>query len=113
MELRGSLTEQNLLKAFAGESLARNRYEWFAAQAEKEGFQQIAELFSETAGHELSHAKQFIKFLEGGMVEITATYPAGHLHLRTFMKRRMEKTKSGQHFILNLPVLLKKRVLEK
>jgi rubrerythrin len=77
MELRGSLTEQNLLKAFAGESQARNRYEWFAAQAEKEGYQQIAGLFSETAEHELSHAKQFIKFLEGGTIEITASYPAG------------------------------------
>lgn len=77
MELKGSLTEQNLLKAFAGESQARNRYEWFASQAEKEGYQQMAALFSETAEQELSHAKQFIKFLEGGMVEITASYPAG------------------------------------
>lgn len=79
MELKGSETEKNLLKAFAGESQARNRYEWFAAKAEKDGYQQIAELFRETAEHELSHAKQFIKYLEGGMVEITATYPAGEV----------------------------------
>jgi rubrerythrin len=79
MELKGSLTEQNLMKAFAGESQARNRYEWFALQAQKEGYQQIAELFSETAQQELSHAKQFIGFLEGGMVEITTTYPAGSI----------------------------------
>jgi len=75
--IKGTQTEQNLLKAFAGESQARNRYEWFANEAEKEGYQQIAELFRETAGHEQSHAKQFLKYLDGGMVEITASYPAG------------------------------------
>jgi len=74
MELRGSLTEKNLLKAFAGESQARNRYEWFSVQAIKEGFQQIGELFGETANHELSHGKQFIKLLHGGSIEITSTY---------------------------------------
>jgi rubrerythrin len=73
--IKGTLTEQNLLKAFAGESQSKNRYEWFAEQAEKDGFQQIASLFRETALHELSHAKQFFKFMRGGMVEITATYP--------------------------------------
>lgn len=77
--IKNTRTEQNLLKAFAGESQAKNRYEWFAAQAEKDGFQQIAALFRETAEQELSHAKQFLKFLEGGMVEITATYPAGKI----------------------------------
>jgi rubrerythrin len=75
--IKGTRTEQNLLKAFAGESQAKNRYEWFAEQAEKDGFQQIAALFRETASQELSHAKQFLKFMEGGMVEITASYPAG------------------------------------
>jgi rubrerythrin len=79
MELKGSKTEQNLLKAFAGESQARNRYEWFASVAEKEGYQQMAELFRETAEQELSHAKQFIKFFEGGFVEITSTFQAGEL----------------------------------
>ena len=78
-EIKGTRTEQNLLKAFAGESQAKNRYEWFAKVTEKEGYQQIAELFRETASHEQSHAKQFFKFLEGGMVEITAKYPAGQI----------------------------------
>ena len=77
--LAGSRTEQNLLKAFAGESQARNRYEFFAKQAQAEGLQQIAALFMETAENERSHAKQFFKQLEGRMVEITATYPAGKI----------------------------------
>lgn len=75
--LRGTKTEQNLLKAFAGESQARNRYEFFAKQAKKEGFVQIANIFQETADQEKEHAKRFFKFLEGGMTEITATFPAG------------------------------------
>jgi len=75
--LIGTQTEQNLLKAFAGESQARNRYEFFASVAKKEGYEQIAALFLETAGHEKEHAKRFFKFLEGGITEITATYPAG------------------------------------
>lgn len=77
--LAGSQTEKNLLKAFAGESQARNRYEFFAKVAQKEGLEQIAALFMETAENERSHAKQFFKALEGRMVEITATYPAGKL----------------------------------
>ncbi len=75
--LKGTKTEQNLLKAFAGESQARNRYEFFAKQAKKEGLEQIAGLFQQTADQEKEHAKRFFKFLEGGMVEITAAYPAG------------------------------------
>ena len=75
--LKGSKTEQNLLKAFAGESQARNRYEFSAKQAKKEGLEQIAGLFQETANQEKEHANRFFKFLEGGMVEITAAYPAG------------------------------------
>lgn len=77
--LAGSQTEKNLLKAFAGESQARNRYEFFAKVAQKEGLEQIAALFLETAGNERSHAKQFFKHLEGRPVEITATYPAGKI----------------------------------
>jgi rubrerythrin len=77
--LKGTLTEQNLLKAFAGESQARNRYEFFASAARKEGYEQIAALFQETAGQEKEHAKRFFKFLEGGAVEITAAYPAGKI----------------------------------
>lgn len=75
--LKGSKTEQNLLKAFAGESQARMRYDYFAKQAKKEGLEQISAIFAETALNEKEHAKRFFKFLEGGMVEITATYPAG------------------------------------
>lgn len=77
--LKGTRTEQNLLKSFAGESQARNRYTFFAKKAREEGYEQIAALFEETARQEESHAKQFFKFLEGGMVEITASYPAGLL----------------------------------
>ena len=75
--LKGTRTEQNLLKAFAGESQAKNRYEFFAKQAKKEGYEQMAAIFMQTAKEEQAHAKRFFKFLEGGMVEITATYPAG------------------------------------
>jgi rubrerythrin len=75
--LKGTKTEQNLLKAFAGESQARNRYEFFASVAKKEGYEQIAAIFMETSNQEKEHAKRFFKFLEGGMVEITASYPAG------------------------------------
>lgn len=75
--LKGTLTEQNLLKAFAGESQARMRYDYFAKQAKKEGLEQMAAIFEETALNEKEHAKRFFKFLEGGPVEITATYPAG------------------------------------
>ena len=75
--LKGSKTEQNLLKAFAGESQARMRYDYFASQAKKEGLEQIAAIFEETSLNEKEHAKRFFKFLEGGMVEITASYPAG------------------------------------
>ncbi len=75
--IKGTKTEQNLLKAFAGESQARNRYTFFAKQARKDGFEQIAAFFEETAAQEQQHAKTFFKFLEGGMVEITASYPAG------------------------------------
>lgn len=75
--IKGTKTEQNLLKAFAGESQARGRYVYFASAAKKEGYQQIAAVFEETAEQEKEHAKRFFSFLEGGMVEITASYPAG------------------------------------
>lgn len=77
--LKGSQTEQNLLKSFAGESQARNRYEFFASVAKKEGYVQISRIFLETALQEKEHAKRFFKFLEGGMIEITAPYPAGKI----------------------------------
>ncbi len=77
MEFKGSQTEKNLLKAFAGESQARNRYTYFASQANKDGFVQIQAIFEETADQEREHAKRFFKFLQGGEVEITAGFPAG------------------------------------
>ena len=77
--LKGTRTEQNLLKAFAGESQARNRYEFFAKQAREEGYEHIAGMFLKTASQEKAHAKRFFKFLEGGDVEITARYPAGKI----------------------------------
>ena len=76
-ELKGTQTEQNLLKSFAGESQARSRYTMFASIAKKEGFEQIAAIFLETAEQELTHAKKFFRYLQGGVVEITASYPAG------------------------------------
>ncbi len=75
--IKGSKTEKNLLIAFAGESQARNRYTYFASAARKEGFEQIANIFMETAENEKEHAKVFFKYLEGSDVEITASYPAG------------------------------------
>ena len=77
--VKGTLTEKNLLKAFAGESQARTRYTFFASVAKKEGYEQIAGVFMETAEQEKEHAKRFFKYLEGGDVEITATYPAGRI----------------------------------
>jgi len=79
MELKGSESEKNLLKAFAGESQARNRYTFFASVARKEGFEQIAAIFEETAGNEKEHAEIFFKHLEGGDCEIVAGYPAGKI----------------------------------
>jgi rubrerythrin len=75
--IKGTQTEKNLLTAFAGESQARNRYTFFASAARKEGYEQIANIFTETAGNEKEHAEVFFKYLEGGDVAIAATYPAG------------------------------------
>lgn len=77
--VKGTKTEQNLLKAFAGESQARSRYTFFASVAKKEGYEQIAGVFLETAEQEKEHAKRFFKFLEGGDATITASYPAGRI----------------------------------
>jgi rubrerythrin len=75
--IKGTQTEKNLLASFAGESQARNRYTYFASTARKEGYEQIANIFTETAENEKEHAKVFFKYLEGGDVEIVASYPAG------------------------------------
>ena len=77
--IKGSRTERNLLISFAGESQARNRYTYFAGVAKKEGLVQIAHIFEETANQEKEHAKRFFKFLEGGELEISATFPAGRI----------------------------------
>lgn len=75
--IKGTQTEKNLLTAFAGESQARNRYTYFAGQARKDGYVQVADIFEETAGQEKEHAKRFFKFLEGGTAEVRGTFPAG------------------------------------
>ncbi|MBL7110489.1 MAG: rubrerythrin family protein [Bacteroidales bacterium] len=92
--LKGTKTEQNLLKAFAGESQARNRYEFFVSIAKKEGYEQIAAIFQETANQEKEHAKRFFKFLEGGMTGITATYPAGIIGTT---KENLKAAAEGEH----------------
>lgn len=81
--IKGTETEKNLLKSFAGESQARTRYTYFASIAKKEGYVQIADVFEETANQEKEHAKRFFKFLEGGDLEITAMYPAGKMGTTT------------------------------
>lgn len=92
--IKGSKTEQNLLKSFAGESQARNRYTYFASVAKKAGFEQIANIFIETAENEKEHAKVFFKYLEGGDVEITATYPAGII---SDTKANLEEAAAGEN----------------
>ena len=92
--LKGTKTEQNLLKAFAGESQARNRYTYFASAARKEGLEQIANFFTETAENEKEHAKIFFKHLEGGDVEITAIYPAGVIK---DTKSNLEQAAAGEN----------------
>ncbi len=77
MHLKGTKTEKNLLTAFAGESQARNRYTYFASQAKKDGFEQIAAIFTETADQEKEHAKHLFKFLQGGEAQVMAAFPAG------------------------------------
>lgn len=92
--LKGTKTEQNLLKAFAGESQAKNRYEFAAKVAKEEGFEQISGIFLETALQEQQHAKRFFRFLEGGMVEITASYPAGKTKTT---KENLSDAAAGEH----------------
>ncbi len=92
--VKGTQTEQNLLKSFAGESQARMRYDFFASVARKEGFEQIANIFQETALQEKEHAERFFKFLEGGMTEITASYPAGRIGTT---KENLKAAAEGEH----------------
>lgn len=94
MKLKGTRTEKNLLAAFAGESQARNRYTYFASAAKKEGFEQIAAIFLETAENEKEHAKRFFKFLEGGMAEFTASFPAGRIGTTS---ENLQAAAEGEH----------------
>lgn len=92
--LKGTQTEKNLLTAFAGESQARNRYTYFAAKAKKEGFEQMAFIFEETANQEKEHAKRLFKFLEGGDVEVVAAFPAGVIGST---QENLEAAAAGEH----------------
>ena len=92
--LKGSQTEKNLLKAFAGESQARNRYSFFSSQAKKEGYEQIAWIFADTADNEKEHAKRFFTFLESGDVEITASYPTGPIGTTA---ENLKEAAAGEH----------------
>jgi rubrerythrin len=94
MKLKGTQSEKNLLAAFAGESQARNRYTFFASAARKEGYEQIAAVFLETAENEKEHAKRFFKFLEGGMAEFTASFPAGRIGTTA---ENLEAAAEGEH----------------
>ncbi|MHB8137562.1 MAG: rubrerythrin [Smithellaceae bacterium] len=92
--IKGTKTEKNLLASFAGEAQARNRYTFFASVAKKEGYEQISRIFLETAENEKEHAKVFFKYLEGGEVEITATYPAGVI---SDTKSNLEAAAAGEN----------------
>lgn len=93
--LKGTKTEKNLLIAFAGESQARNRYTYFASAAKREGYEQISAIFIETAENEKEHAKRFFKFLEGGDVEITASFPAGIIGTTS---QNLEEAAKGENY---------------
>ena len=95
MELKGSKTEKNLLSAFAGESQARNRYTYFASKARKEGYEQIAAIFLETADNEKEHAEREFKFLQGGEEEITGSFPAGVIG---DTKANLKAAADGEHY---------------
>ena len=96
MSLKGTRTEKNLLTAFAGESQARNRYTYYASQAKKEGYVEIAELFEETANHEKEHAKRLFKMLEDGHgVEMQAGFPAGKIGTTA---ENLEQAAAGENF---------------
>ena len=92
--VKGTKTEKNLLTSFAGESQARNRYTYFASVAKKEGYEQIAAIFEETANQEKEHAKKMFKYLEGGMVEITVSYPAGVINTT---EENLKEAAAGEH----------------
>ena len=92
--IKGSQTEKNLMTSFAGESQARNRYTFFASKAKKEGYEQISAIFEETANQEKEHAKRMFKWLEGGMVEISCSFPAGVIGTT---EENLNAAASGEH----------------
>lgn len=94
-QLKGTRTEKNLLTAFAGESQARNRYTYFASQARKEGYVQMALIFEETANQEKEHAKRFFNFLQGGEVEVQAAFPAGKVGSTL---ENLKAAAAGEHY---------------
>jgi len=94
-KLQGSQTEKNILTAFAGESQARNRYTYFASQAKKAGYVQIADIFTETANQEKEHAKRLFKLLEGGEVEVSAAFPAGIVGTTT---ENLQASAAGENY---------------
>lgn len=94
MGIKGTRTEKNLLAAFAGESQARNRYTFYASAAKKEGYEQVAAIFLETADNEKEHAKRFFRFLEGGMAEFTASFPAGTIGTT---EKNLKAAAEGEH----------------
>ncbi|MCL2390686.1 MAG: rubrerythrin family protein [Endomicrobia bacterium] len=92
--VKGTQTEKNLMQSFAGESQARMRYTYFASKAKKEGFEQIAAIFTETADNEKEHAERFFKYLEGGMVNVNASFPAGVIGPTT---ENLKEAAAGEH----------------
>jgi len=110
--LKGSKTERNLLTAFCGESQARNRYTYFASQAKKDGYEQIAAVFLETAGHEKEHAKRLFKFLQGGEVEISASFPAGIIGTTAENLREAAGGENYEHTTMYLAYILQLQCCE-
>lgn len=98
--IKGTRTERNILTAFAGESQARNRYTFFASKAKKEGFVQISEIFTETANQEKEHAKRLFKMLEGGELEITASFPAGKIGSTLENLQEAAEGENHEHLIM-------------
>ncbi|MCA6070049.1 MAG: rubrerythrin family protein [Endomicrobium sp.] len=105
--IKGTKTEKHLLESFAGESQARMRYTYFASKAKKEGFEQIATIFTETADNEKEHAERFFKFLEGGSLEITGTFPAGIISSDTIENLKLSASGEKEEYTSLYPAAAK------